>query len=573
MTKVIVRYLFLLLLLIIDPRPMVAQKVASLTVKKFTAEHLADLNIPRYDHAAISLPGGELVVFGGHTTGFIPTPTAEWFDGKVWHLVPMVYTHDQAFFLSLSSGKVLLGGGHDQSLGIGQTFTMETYDPATHTFTGFGCLDRKRCFAAGVELDSGRVLIAGNWYEKDGMELWDGNINNRPLKDVALGRSFPYILRTSDDNAIIFGTHDERDSLLLHPELIDRVKGDAYIDPFLKTWHPLRTPSDYRSWTGFLGKTAQGAYSYIIPVENALGETALALVADGRFSLIPTDHPIPSTFGDKRLTWISRFVVDSVRSCGYLLGADGKGHVYVLRADYAKTLTDTTHTARLQLFIADLPSNYTITSAPMLTAEGDIILAGGCVHDNFSPSSKVLLLPTGTSEDKRASSNILSSLWLWGTAITGLLLLGGIIVYIRARKKEDIPVSEEKGEETENIAAADAECFERLQTYMQSEQRFREPSLRSNDVATGLNISVRDLSACLRRKGYSSFPDYVNALRIDYACTLLRQQPDIKIRALGAASGFASESAFYSAFSNRTGKTPKQWVATQEILTEKDKEK
>ena len=108
---------------------------------------------------------------------------------------------------------------------------------------------------------------------------------------------------------------------------------------------------------------------------------------------------------------------------------------------------------------------------------------------------------------------------------------------------------------------------------MQSEQRFREPSLRSNDVATGLNISVRDLSACLRRKGYSSFPDYVNALRIDYACTLLRQQPDIKIRALGAASGFASESAFYSAFSNRTGKTPKQWVATQEILTEKDKEK
>ena len=285
------------------------------------------------------------------------------------------------------------------------------------------------------------------------------------------------------------------------------------------------------------------------------------MTADGRFSLIPTDHPIPSTFGDKRLTWLSRFVVDSVRSRGYLLGADGKGHVYVLRADYAKTLTDTTHTARLQLFIADLPSNYTITSAPMLTAEGDIILAGGCVHDNFSPSSKVFLLPTGTSEDKRASSNILSSLWLWGITFIGLLLAGSIIIYIRKLKRNTIPSAQGKEETTDNIAAADARCFDKLQTHMQNEQRFLESALRSNDVASALNMSVRDISACLRRAGYRSFPDYLNALRVDYACNLLRRNPKIKIRALSASAGFASESAFYSAFRERTGAAPKQWLA------------
>ncbi len=60
---------------------------------------------------------------------------------------------------------------------------------------------------------------------------------------------------------------------------------------------------------------------------------------------------------------------------------------------------------------------------------------------------------------------------------------------------------------------------------------------------------------------FPSFPDYLNALRVDYACNLLRRNPEIKIRALSASAGFASESAFYSAFRERTGASPKQWLA------------
>ena len=60
---------------------------------------------------------------------------------------------------------------------------------------------------------------------------------------------------------------------------------------------------------------------------------------------------------------------------------------------------------------------------------------------------------------------------------------------------------------------------------------------------------------------FPSYPDYLNALRVDYACNLLRRNPEIKIRALSASAGFASESAFYSAFRERTGAAPKQWLA------------
>jgi len=40
----------------------------------------------------------------------------------------MAYPHDFALCVPLSSGKVLLGGGSEKSLGIGQTYATEIYD-------------------------------------------------------------------------------------------------------------------------------------------------------------------------------------------------------------------------------------------------------------------------------------------------------------------------------------------------------------------------------------------------------------------------------------------------------------
>ena len=58
-----------------------------------------------------------------------------------------------------TSGKGLLLGGCEQPIGIGQTFLAELYDPATHTFDGFGSMQHKRAWFSALELDSGRVVI------------------------------------------------------------------------------------------------------------------------------------------------------------------------------------------------------------------------------------------------------------------------------------------------------------------------------------------------------------------------------------------------------------------------------
>lgn len=138
---------------------------------KIEAQRLPDLNIPRFGQA-VFYANGELTVAGGHTSGFIPTPTAEYLKGNEWHLMQMTYNHDDGICVPLRSVQVLLAGGYEKNLGVGQTIEAELYDPATHTFHGFGCMAMRRAHCSGIEIDSGKVVVSGNWYHDDGIEMY-----------------------------------------------------------------------------------------------------------------------------------------------------------------------------------------------------------------------------------------------------------------------------------------------------------------------------------------------------------------------------------------------------------------
>ena len=53
-------------------------------VVRIEAERLPDMNVPRSGHSAI-LVNGEVTVLGGHTSGFVLTPTAEYLKDGEWH--------------------------------------------------------------------------------------------------------------------------------------------------------------------------------------------------------------------------------------------------------------------------------------------------------------------------------------------------------------------------------------------------------------------------------------------------------------------------------------------------------
>ena len=95
-------------------------------VVKAEAERLPDMNLPRMGHTVLCL-NGEPTAIGGHTTNFVPTPTLEYFKDGKWHLVDMAFSHDDGCAVELSTGKVLIFGGHEKNLGVGQTYEAEFY--------------------------------------------------------------------------------------------------------------------------------------------------------------------------------------------------------------------------------------------------------------------------------------------------------------------------------------------------------------------------------------------------------------------------------------------------------------
>lgn len=209
-----------------------ARSQAQCPVVPLQVERLPDLNMPRSGHALI-WANGEAVVVGGHTSGFIPTATAEYYSDGQWHLLPTVYKHDDGLTLLLRSGQVLVAGGHEKNLGIGQTFEVERYDPVAHRFEGFGCLDRKRTLFSAVELDSGRVLVSGNWYERDEIELFDGRKFFAHVKPVSTPRAAPFMFRMSDGDALILAGQDTCGHIL-DTIVVDRWHGEPFSVPLLR---------------------------------------------------------------------------------------------------------------------------------------------------------------------------------------------------------------------------------------------------------------------------------------------------------------------------------------------------
>ena len=99
---------------------------------KLQVQRLPDLNVPRGGHQAFFV-NDEMVVVGGHTSGFVPTATAEYYRDGQWHLMETVYKHDQGFALPLKNGKVLIAGGHELDLGsaISSRWSYTTLFPTT----------------------------------------------------------------------------------------------------------------------------------------------------------------------------------------------------------------------------------------------------------------------------------------------------------------------------------------------------------------------------------------------------------------------------------------------------------
>lgn len=112
------------------------------------------------------------------------------------------------------------------------------------------------------------------------------------------------------------------------------------------------------------------------------------------------------------------------------------------------------------------------------------------------------------------------------------------------------------------ILKEEAEGYiQQLENLMSNEMLFLDSELTERALAKALQVQPYFLSRLLNQHLGKRFNEYVNALRVEHAKTLLTNEQSTRYTmfAISVDSGFNSESAFYNNFKKFTGSTPKAY--------------
>jgi hypothetical protein len=169
---------------------------------------VAQMNVTRFGHMALTLPNGNVLVIGGHTQGFSITSTAEIYNPQTdtWSLVDVPNPHDGGSFVRLNSGKYMFFGGFSSGSGVGQSAVTTIYDPVSNEFSNGPQMNTARAFATASVLADGKVLIVGNWYNTGNAEIYDPvSTEFTPLGVAVQERSYPLVFPCTDGSAVVIG--------------------------------------------------------------------------------------------------------------------------------------------------------------------------------------------------------------------------------------------------------------------------------------------------------------------------------------------------------------------------------
>ena len=495
-------------------------------------ERLPELNIPRQAHS-LHYAGGEYTVIGGHTVGFVPTATAEYYRGGKWHTVNTLYPHDAGFSTKLNSGDILTGGGYAEAFGVGQTCGVEVYHPASHSFSFLPILDNKRTHATALEMADGRILVAGNWYGPDALECSTAGEPFTTLKPLQ-PRNLPYLLQVAPDNVYIFGATDHYGNPL-EGSWVEQLIGEPFQEPLLQEWvtenGAMPNPPEHY---------ILGEYRYLIPVRK---QDALAFLKldNGTFELLETAHPIPQEGPWGAIDWQYGLAVDTTAQSAWKQGRDAQGRLYLLSIGYGES------PAAVQVFYSEPLEDLPYKAEVLALSGGQVLLAGGVRADSYDAQGTVLLCYT---QGKPRSA----SYWL-GLAVGSLfaLLLCLLGWYLSRRK-----ASAQAGSEKEFI-----DLENHIVRLMEEEQLFRKKDLRIADIATRLHTNTTYISATLNSGLGMSFPRFVTSYRIRYAQEQMLRFPEKNLSRIADEAGFANENSFFRAFKTETGLTPTEWREKQ----------
>ncbi len=166
---------------------------------------------------------------------------------------------------------------------------------------------------------------------------------------------------------------------------------------------------------------------------------------------------------------------------------------------------------------------------------------------------------------------------------TGHLALGLMMLawawYYRARPDTFLKARQQIGLQHKQLRSLSPEeairIDERLQRLVQSDQVYTDPLLDLRILARKMRIPAYRMSAYFNTRLGMSFPEWLNAARVDYVCRLLEKDAGLSILEISLEAGYSSKAVFNSQFLKRTGMSPSEYRARAQvnsgiILTKQD---
>jgi uncharacterized protein (TIGR03437 family) len=176
-------------------------------------------SIPRYDHVAVRLANGKVLIVGGNTGAEIYDPDTGTWSAAGSLIAARVYPRA----ILLTDGRLLVTGG------AGGGSTAEVYDPATNAWSSTGTMNAARALHSITLLPNGRVLVAGGGLTANALrtaEIYDPITNGWTLTgELTTPRLNHQATLLANGKVLIAGGADASENVIANVELYDPATG------------------------------------------------------------------------------------------------------------------------------------------------------------------------------------------------------------------------------------------------------------------------------------------------------------------------------------------------------------
>ena len=150
--------------------------------------------------------------------------------------------------------------------------------------------------------------------------------------------------------------------------------------------------------------------------------------------------------------------------------------------------------------------------------------------------------------------------YISGALSFSFILYVSIVLAVNAKREHAASQLKNEARYQQKLHADDVDAMtQKLTRLMQDEQLFLNANLTLVQLAKKLGTNTSRLSQLFNDNLQTSFPTYLNTLRIAHAKTLLCADKKLSTEHIADLCGFNSLSTFYSAFKKITGTTPAQF--------------